>query len=280
MDEYAEYKDELTAWYQQLYESCMDVLNSELDYGPDYYLTTTFETVTLEVLSNFASSFMMNNPQFYFLSNGYMYSWQETTPMRYALYLQIDSSFYKYSNRKALQDSLLLFEKDVTSQLTEDMNDYDKTLLIHDYLCDNNFYQYVNGKPDESLKSHSIWGIVDMDSETGTVCEGYAKAYQYLSNLIGLETISVVGYAGQTSLGGHAWNYTKINGVWYGVDVTWDDQDGYTYHDYFLCSGSFLENAGPSWNYGQHQAGASDITEGQSFFQVLLPELSEYAYQI
>ena len=57
------------------------------------------------------------------------------------------------------------------------------------------------------------------------VCEGYAKAFKYLMDQIGVESIVVIGVA-QDSNGdtqNHAWNYINFNNVWYAIDVTWDD---------------------------------------------------------
>ena len=58
-----------------------------------------------------------------------------------------------------------------------------------------------------------------------SVCEGYAKACQYLLDSAGIENIIVTGTAtnnnGETE--NHAWNYVKINDAWYALDVTWDD---------------------------------------------------------
>ena len=57
------------------------------------------------------------------------------------------------------------------------------------------------------------------------MCEGYAKAFQYLMNEIGIDNVIVIGTAtnsnGQTE--NHAWNYVKLNEKWYAVDTTWDD---------------------------------------------------------
>jgi transglutaminase/protease-like cytokinesis protein 3 len=57
------------------------------------------------------------------------------------------------------------------------------------------------------------------------VCEGYAKAYQYLMNKAGIVTIYICGKATGTDGGqtAHGWNISKINGNWYHTDCTWGD---------------------------------------------------------
>ncbi|MCD7889806.1 MAG: hypothetical protein LUG23_07845, partial [Oscillospiraceae bacterium] len=80
-----------------------------------------------------------------------------------------------------------------------------------------------------------IWQLVyvfDQDTSTNVVCEGYSKAFQYLCDLAGLESIIVTGtMSGGTGAGEHMWNVVYLDGVNYLVDVTNSDtgsvgQDG------------------------------------------------------
>ena len=96
----------------------------------------------------------------------------------------------------------------------EDMDDYEKAMLAFDYIVDNTVYK------EDNDYSHNIYGVFGKGK---AVCEGYAKAYQYLTQAMGLECIYITG----NSKGeGHAWNYIKIDKDWYGVDVTWCDPQG------------------------------------------------------
>ena len=58
------------------------------------------------------------------------------------------------------------------------------------------------------------------------VCEGYARAMQYLLQKCGVECAEVAGYirkeTGERD-GAHAWNILKIDGDYYYLDTTWDD---------------------------------------------------------
>ena len=57
---------------------------------------------------------------------------------------------------------------------------------------------------------------------------GYARAYQYLLQQLGIPCYYCTGYSG----GNHAWNIVKLEDGYYNVDVTWDDADPIRY-DYF-----------------------------------------------
>ena len=125
-------------------------------------------------------------------------------------------------------------------------------------------------RPSQKTWAQNIMGVADMDDTTGGVCECYARTYLYLSHFLGIESIIVMGIGNG---GGHAWNYTKIDGKWYGVDVTWDDQYSIIY-DYFLASASEMNE--------KHTPGFSDITHTPALnesFQIALPTLSETSYE-
>ena len=97
-------------------------------------------------------------------------------------------------------------------------SDYDKIKQIHDALVEEIEY-------DQSLSkthTHDIYGAL---VEKCVVCEGYAKAYKYLLDGIGIPCVLVSGQ-GTNSKGEteeHIWNYVLIDNKWYAVDVTWDD---------------------------------------------------------
>lgn len=97
-------------------------------------------------------------------------------------------------------------------------SDYDKILYIHDYLIENIEY-------DTEYNSVDSYGLYGALVKKRCVCEGYAKAFKYLTNLVGIECEMMQGIAtnsvGQTE--SHAWNCVKLNGMWYEVDCTWDD---------------------------------------------------------
>ena len=81
-------------------------------------------------------------------------------------------------------------------------------------------------------------------TEGKAVCEGYARAFKYIMDGLGIPCVLVSGTATNSSglTESHAWNYVYLNYQWYAIDVTWDDPiiigDGYipddTMYQYFL----------------------------------------------
>lgn len=92
---------------------------------------------------------------------------------------------------------------------------------VHDYLVETITYD-LGADMNQSAYSALVNGR--------TVCAGYARAFQYLMQQLGLPCYFATGYAGEA----HAWNVLFLEGEYYNVDVTWDDaaRSGISY-DYF-----------------------------------------------
>lgn len=90
--------------------------------------------------------------------------------------------------------------------------------MVHDYLVENIEY-------DTSLQEKNIYNIYGALINGKCVCEGYARAFKYLLDGLGIESTMVIGKginsSGQSE--NHAWNYVKLENNWYAVDCTWDD---------------------------------------------------------
>ena len=106
-------------------------------------------------------------------------------------------------------------------------------LQIHDKLIDTVMYDYDLEKKDleECDLGHTAYGALVADSNglrNRAVCDGYAKAFQYLLQRAGICAAYVSGEATceSTSLseqGSHAWNIVRLDDGWYEVDCCWDD---------------------------------------------------------
>ena len=117
-------------------------------------------------------------------------------------------------------------------------SDYDKLAAYRDAICDAVSYNTAATQRDWN-KGFDPWQLIwvfDGDSSTNVVCEGYAKAFQYLCDMS-----SFAGYVVCYSVTGdaqgqkHKWNIVRMpNGRNYHVDVTWCDQEGSGTYDWFF----------------------------------------------
>lgn len=97
-------------------------------------------------------------------------------------------------------------------------NEYERELLLHDALAKRVTYQ-------EGEEAHNAYGALVNGK---AVCEGYARAFQYLLYQAGIQCLMAEGSSISPFTGlseGHAWNVVYIDGHYYHVDPTWDDTD-------------------------------------------------------
>ena len=116
---------------------------------------------------------------------------------------------------------------EILAGITEDMTEYEKELYLHDTIAAMAYY-------DEGTNAHNAYGAL---VEGVAVCEGYAEALQCLLHRVGIQSHIVTGYAG----GPHAWNLVRIDGQYYHVDLTWNDQDTNLYHAYFNLTDAMIQ---------------------------------------
>ena len=131
----------------------------------------------------------------------------------------------------------------IKDQLQENYRQAELVCAISDYIALHCQYAYkpdgVTPDDDNSLSAYSA--LV----EQRAVCDGYANAFTLLAQTFGLEVIKVSGIA-EPGSANHAWNMVKVDGIWYHVDVTWNDPTpdtpGYAGHEYLLLSDQAISN--------------------------------------
>lgn len=114
--------------------------------------------------------------------------------------------------------------------ITDGMSDLEKEMAINAYLCENSCYddaalenaeQYGFKKVDEEFyDSFTAYGIL---VDGVGVCASYSAAFKLLADAAGLDSIVVTGYLDGSVP--HAWNKVRLDGGWYIVDATNNDND-------------------------------------------------------
>jgi len=83
------------------------------------------------------------------------------------------------------------------------------------------FYETLISGTEYDMDSGDHQNICSVFLNGKSVCQGYAKAFQYLLHQAGMESGLVIGTVKDGD--SHAWNLVSVNGNWYFVDVTWGD---------------------------------------------------------
>ena len=154
-------------------------------------------------------------------------------------------SYYTKEEYAEMHEKMVTEAEELLKGVKDNPNltDVEKALLLHDRLalhCEYDYdtlsYDYEN-MPRSSYNAYGVLVLRD------AVCMGYALAYDYLLEQVGIKTL----YCSSDTLN-HAWNIVYINNTPYHVDVTWDDpvwdMCGRVSHENFLRSTQGIKSTG------------------------------------
>ena len=148
--------------------------------------------------------------------------------------------------------------------ISNEMTDYEKVLSIFDYICVNTVYDTfsLDIEDPSSVPAYYLDGVFLTDKKQA-VCDGFSKTFSLLTNMIGIDSIRVVGDASTgESYGGHAWNKVfldvdksdDVGEECYLVDLTWTEihltnYDEQSTHSYFLLSDEDVKDSHVQYKY-------------------------------
>lgn len=118
------------------------------------------------------------------------------------------------------QETIYARKQEIEAAVTEVLKvagaleeDYEKIKYVYEFLIENTDY---------NLESEDNQNIYSVFVNRSSVCQGYAKAFQYLMHRLDVECALVQGKVASTGEG-HAWNLVRSAGAYYYVDATWGD---------------------------------------------------------
>ena len=173
------------------------------------------EGVTAAQLRNIFSAVYNDHPELFWLETAYTCKYIKSGQC-----VEIDLKFN--STAQELNSAKAEFNEQVNSIVAEAQTlweDYDREKFVHDQLIERISYN-ESADMNQSAYSALVKGQ--------TVCAGYARAFQYIMQQLGIPCYYCTGFAGED----HAWNIVELSDGFYNVDTTWDDSDGGKY-DYF-----------------------------------------------
>lgn len=157
--------------------------------------------------------FLYQNPQYYFITSEFLFNKKSNT-----IWLTAYPEFASGEDRAFVTDKMFARVDSWVREINQEATPLAKEKKAHDITCVNTTYD------DKSELNQSAYSLI-MNGRT--VCAGYTKTFSMLANAAGIDTIGING-------SNHGWNMSCIDGVWYDVDVTWDDSvDSYIGYYYF-----------------------------------------------
>ena len=183
------------------------------------------EDVLNKALDSAMNSLVLDNPELFYIDITKMYLLTNITTRILSTTYEVsisgngDSYLEEGFNSEEEVDVAISNIENIKNEIISNTsgNTVDKIRYVHNYLIDTVEYDVNAG-----TGIRDIYGTLINQK---AVCEGYAKAFKYIMDELEIPCILVCGTA-TNSVGvteNHAWNYVQIDGVWYAVDVTWND---------------------------------------------------------
>ncbi len=200
---YAYAYQQLSAAEQQMY---LEILQSLLTFSEDTILSAT----DIDELSFVFQCLMNDHPEIFYV-DGYSYTLytKDGVPVQIVFNGHYTMGEDEAHARQLVIDAAV---NDCLNGLPAGADEYNNVRYVYEYLINHTEYD-VTADDNQNICSVFIQGK--------SVCQGYAKATQYLLNKLGIPATLVLGRV--SSGENHAWNLVQIDGDWYHVDTTWGD---------------------------------------------------------
>lgn len=184
----------------------VQILDSLLNYEEEITLTTT----DAAVIDKAFSCVMLDHPEIFYI-DGYKYT--EYSGNGKVEKIVFSGNYLYEKTEKERREQLIEAAADAMLRGVPDTEDeYKKVKYLYDTIVNHTEYR---------LSSVDNQNICSVFLHGESVCQGYAKALQYLMHRLDMESVLVLGTV--TGGEGHAWNLVLINDRWYHLDATWGD---------------------------------------------------------
>lgn len=204
---------------------------------PGIRIAITGNQLKQEELSRVYEAVLQDHPQFFYLDRTYSLEGHEANDQR--VYDTIILQYTMPLQRRTAADKELAAAVDSILSQCPSTDDYEAERYLHDRLLSLCSY-------DDEAAAASSQQFIDAYSAYGAlvngkaVCEGYAKAMSLLLHRVNIPATVVLGHSAEDGIA-HMWNLVHINGEYYYLDATWNDNDDQPQYAYFNVTTKQLE---------------------------------------
>ena len=228
---------------QQVYLEMLDAL-TRIESG------VHLSTLDKSILDVVFACVMNDHPELF-----YVEGYQFTEYMTDAVVTEITfSGTYSMTAEEIGQTQLLIVQRlrDCFAQIPLNEDEYNTVKYLYEWLINNTEY-------DKTAENNQ--NICSVFLQGKSVCQGYAKAMQYMLQQAGIQCLLVTGF---TNGERHGWNLVRVNGNYYYLDPTWGDAS-YTSNGTDNIAQAYV----PSINYDYFLVTTDEITRTHSIEKVV-----------
>lgn len=201
----------------------------------------------------------------------------------------MDNDYVAYLDSSRVK-SLYLGELDSEAKVTAAVQNYETTIntivtaaktkggvkeqieYVNEYVCDHTEYSYgmevVDGRNVDTPAAAYINTAYGALVNGKAICGGYSNAFKAVMDRLEIPCVCIQGYHVRedgTSVP-HMWNAVQLDGLWYNVDVTFNDEPN--------SNNEWLLRGASTFNYNHVQ----DNIVSTSEFELSYPAINPYDY--
>ena len=235
--QYQHLTDDEKICYGQVYTALRDygldetfIHNANGQAYPGLRISITEVELAKESLSRVFEAILHDNPQFFYLHRTYSLEGHEIHGQSVYDTLVLQYTM-EAAQRNAAAQELDSVVTDILNSSPNTDDEYEIERYLHDRVLEICSYddQAAASSSQQYADAYSAYGALVKGK---AVCEGYAKAMQLVLNRSGISTTVVLGESVEDGIA-HMWNLVNINGAYYYLDATWNDNEQQPQYAYF-----------------------------------------------
>ena len=203
------YYSTMDAKEQKVYKEILYALENYVEEMP-------LSSTRTEIVDKVFQCVLMDHPEIFY-ADGYSF-------VKYTLGDEIKkitfsgTYIYEKEEKEHIEGEIEQAALELLKGLRADASDYEKVKYVYETIIRNTEYD-MTAEDNQNIRSVFLNGA--------SVCQGYAKAVQYLLTKLQVPVTLVIGTVENGE--GHAWNMVKIDDEFYYLDTTWGDAS-YLFH--------------------------------------------------
>lgn len=175
---------------------------------------------------------------------------------------------------KRMREEMMEQAQAIANEAMREPDTYSRLKKAHDLIAQRAKYNHVPKSEMEEMLTHSPYSALVPDDPYEPVCDGYSKAMKLVCDLLDIPCLCV-------SSPTHMWNNVKMDdGLWYNLDLTWDDGlYNKPVDTYFLVGSHTVAQGQPFFRQEAHEEISPFQEEGVSVPGAVYPAKSRESYE-